>query len=231
MWVDIFLASLWGGVVSLDTTALLQIMISRPIVACSVTGLILGNFPLGFFVGILLELLYISELPVGAAKFAESNVGSAAAAAITILTTAQLPDRPYITLAAALIVTVPISSFGGRLVLLMRRINGVVYEKMLYKKHLAPRDINLAQLFGVGMAFLIGFISVLISTAFFVNLLSWLLAFVPENYDKIFQPAMGSVLAAGCIFLAQLFWEQNQKKKWLFFLGVGLGLVLFLKYL
>ncbi len=93
MLPEIMLVSLWGGLVSMDTTAFLQIMTSRPIVACTVAGLILGNLQLGLLIGILLELAYISELPVGAAKFSESNVGAVSAAAVADLTIRQFPDR------------------------------------------------------------------------------------------------------------------------------------------
>lgn len=226
MWVDIFLASIWGGFVALDTTALLQIMISRPLVSCSIVGLLLGNFPLGFLIGILSELFYISELPVGAAKFAESNVGATAAATIAILVTEQLPTRPYMVIASALILTVMVSSLGGRLVLLMRTINGRIYEKMAYKESLAPRHINAAQVWGIVMAFVLGFISVFVSSAAFSLILLNLLKFVPDKLDAVFQPATGAALAVGCVFLAQHFWKQNSKKG-NFVIGLGIGALLF----
>jgi PTS system mannose-specific IIC component len=226
MWVDIFLASLWGGFVSLDTTALMQVMLSRPLVSCSIIGLILGNFPLGFLVGVVSELLYISELPVGAAKFAESNVGSTAAATIAILATEHLPTHPNMVIAAALTLTVVISSFGGRLVLLMRSINGRIYEKFAYKESLTTLDINLAHMFGLVMAFLLGFIVVFLSCVLFEDALVWLLRLVPEKYDPIFKPVIGSVLAVGCVFLVQHFWRQNSKK-WFLLIGLVIGLILF----
>ncbi|MBN1465711.1 PTS sugar transporter subunit IIC [candidate division KSB1 bacterium] len=230
MWADIFLASLWGGIVALDTTALMQIMISRPMVACSIVGLLLGNMPLGFIMGILVELLYINELPIGAANFAEGNVGSTAATTVAILMTRQLPQHYYMSIALALVLTVAISSLGGRLVVLKRRINGVFYERLVYKEMLAPRHINAAQLYGIALSFLVGFSTVAISSVIFVSGATWILSRLPATYDKIFQPAMGSVLAAGCVFLAHLFWRQKQKK-WLFFLGLGVGLILFVKFI
>ncbi|MBN1559870.1 PTS sugar transporter subunit IIC [candidate division KSB1 bacterium] len=230
MWADIFIASLWGGIVAIDTTALMQIMISRPMMACSVVGLLLGNFPLGFVMGFLVELLYISELPIGAAKFAEGNVGSTAAATLAILTTRQLPQHYFMSIALALILFVPLSSLGGRLVLLKRKINGVIYERLIYRDLLAPRQINAAQLYGILLSFLVGFITLTISSILFVSGATWLLSRIPATYDKIFQPAMGGVLAAGCVFLAHLFWKQH-RKKWVLFIGLGLGLILFVKYL
>ncbi len=60
-----------GAVVSifcgLDRTAALQLMVSRPIVAAPLTGLLLGDPLAGLFIGALLELLWLGRLPMGAA--------------------------------------------------------------------------------------------------------------------------------------------------------------------
>ncbi len=50
----------------LDRTAVLQVMISRPIVAAPLTGLLLGSPQTGLLVGLLVELLWLCRLPVGA---------------------------------------------------------------------------------------------------------------------------------------------------------------------
>jgi PTS system mannose-specific IIC component len=66
-WLDILLAGLVALVTGLDRTALLQIMISRPIVAAPLTGLVLGNLQVGLSVGLMTELLWLARIPVGAA--------------------------------------------------------------------------------------------------------------------------------------------------------------------
>lgn len=50
----------------LDRVAVLQCMISRPLVAAPLTGWLLGVPLAGFEAGILLELLWLGRLPVGA---------------------------------------------------------------------------------------------------------------------------------------------------------------------
>jgi PTS system mannose-specific IIC component len=50
----------------LDRVALLQCMISRPLVAAPLTGWLLGVPLAGLEVGVLLELLWLGRLPVGA---------------------------------------------------------------------------------------------------------------------------------------------------------------------
>ena len=72
--------SIWGGMVALDTTAVLQVLISHPLVSCSVVGFLLGNFKIAFMIGVVLELIWLNELPVGAAPFSEGNIGATVAA-------------------------------------------------------------------------------------------------------------------------------------------------------
>ena len=64
---DYLLAGLVAMLTGLDRVALVQVMISRPLVAAPLTGLVLGNPLLGLEVGMLLELLWLGRLPVGAA--------------------------------------------------------------------------------------------------------------------------------------------------------------------
>ncbi|UCF31650.1 MAG: PTS sugar transporter subunit IIC [bacterium] len=54
-----------GGLLSLDRTAFGQFLLSRPLVSASLTGAILGCPYQGAFVGVSLELLFLSSLPVG----------------------------------------------------------------------------------------------------------------------------------------------------------------------
>ncbi|MEZ4600458.1 MAG: PTS sugar transporter subunit IIC [Syntrophotaleaceae bacterium] len=51
----------------LDRTAVGQFMLSRPIVAAPLTGLLLGYPLVGLQIGALLELLWVGRLPIGAA--------------------------------------------------------------------------------------------------------------------------------------------------------------------
>jgi len=64
---DYLLAGIVAMVTGLDRVALVQVMISRPLVAGPLTGLVFGNALIGMEVGMLLELLWLGRLPVGAA--------------------------------------------------------------------------------------------------------------------------------------------------------------------
>ena len=65
MILKIMIVSVTGGILCLDRVVL-QAMISRPIVAAPVIGLILGDPYTGLIVGAFIELFWIDRLPIGA---------------------------------------------------------------------------------------------------------------------------------------------------------------------
>ena len=91
--------ALWGGAVGLDATSFPQVMISRPIVAAAVTGLLLGEPLAGIGVGVILELFALVILPIGAARYPEGGPAAVAAAA-AYAGTAGGESRPELLLLA-----------------------------------------------------------------------------------------------------------------------------------
>jgi mannose PTS system EIIC component len=71
----------WGGLVGLDSSSFAQFMISRPLPAATVTGLLLGRPLEGLALGLVLEAFALLILPIGAARYPESGTGAVAATA------------------------------------------------------------------------------------------------------------------------------------------------------
>ncbi|MBI4501291.1 MAG: PTS sugar transporter subunit IIC [Gemmatimonadetes bacterium] len=72
----------WGTVVGLDLVSVPQAMISRPLVAATVAGLLLGDPVSGVTVGMMLELFALEVLPVGAARYPDYGPASVASAVV-----------------------------------------------------------------------------------------------------------------------------------------------------
>ena len=72
--MNLFFVSLLGGIFVSDATAIGQLMVSRPIFCGPVIGLLLGDFVTGLYVGILMELLWISVVPLGNSVPPDSTV-------------------------------------------------------------------------------------------------------------------------------------------------------------
>lgn len=73
---EVLIAGGLGGLLGLDRTAVGQFMISQPIIAAPLVGLALGDIQTGLILGALLELVWISDLPVG--KFVPPDSTAAA---------------------------------------------------------------------------------------------------------------------------------------------------------
>jgi len=76
MFLELFYPSLIGSLLVLDTTAVLQVLISQPIVSGAILGWFLGDVSQGLHIGLLLQLLWLNQMPVGAAKVPEGNLAS-----------------------------------------------------------------------------------------------------------------------------------------------------------
>jgi len=66
-WGHVALAGAWGALVSLERRAFLQAMFSRPLVAATGMGLLLGQLQTGLYLGMILELFYLGTASLGAA--------------------------------------------------------------------------------------------------------------------------------------------------------------------
>ena len=103
MDTNLLIFFLLGGVVYADTEAAGQAMVAQPLIACTTAGLLLGNMTLGMTVGLLMQLPYLIELPVGGAKVSLGNIGAYIAAGVAVTLSEVSPDQSNFILAASLL--------------------------------------------------------------------------------------------------------------------------------
>jgi len=95
----------------LDRTAALQIMISRPLVAGPLVGLLLGDTLTGLTVGMLLELLWLCRMPVGASIPHDDTQITVSATTLAIALSGTIGAGVGLTL-GALLVALPFGKVG-----------------------------------------------------------------------------------------------------------------------
>lgn len=103
------LAAVASLVAGLDRTAVLQLMIARPIVAAPLTGWLLGNVETGLQIGAFLELLWLGRIPIGASIPPDDTqvaIGS------TCLAVTQYPGAPVPALAFSILCLLIALPFG-----------------------------------------------------------------------------------------------------------------------
>lgn len=159
----LLLLLLLGGWVALDGTSLGQVMVSRPVVAATLAGWIAGDPAGGALLGLILEALNLTVLPVGAARYPE--IGPAAVVAAGALA-GGLYDPALLLLGA--VFALSWAWLGGRSVRLLRQWNvrvlapEVVVEgdpRLLERRHLESMAADFARgaaLVAVGLLLLGG---------------------------------------------------------------------------
>ena len=107
----------WGVVVALDLVSVPQALLSRPLVAGCVAGLIVGDVEAGLRVGALFELFALDVLPIGAVRYPDYGPATVVAAALA----AGAPWELGLGLAATLGLVLAV--LGGATLQLVRRMN------------------------------------------------------------------------------------------------------------
>ena len=105
-----------GTVAGFDLVSGPQILLARPIVAGTLSGLILGDVASGILVGGILELFALEVLPVGATRYPDHGPGAVAA---VWLTTVSGP----VVAGVAVLVALVTSEIGGWSLQRHRRLN------------------------------------------------------------------------------------------------------------
>ncbi|MBI5642449.1 MAG: PTS sugar transporter subunit IIC [Deltaproteobacteria bacterium] len=136
---DSVLISFAGGVLALDRTAAFQAMISRPIVTGPVIGFLLGRPEWGLVAGVILELIFIGDLPVGRYVPLHETCLTVVVSALTItaLDASGAPPgygglkEEVMVLPLMLLITVPVSRLFQKADIVARHLNARLYENAL----------------------------------------------------------------------------------------------------
>ncbi len=109
---DLLLGALVSLICGLDRTAVLQVMISRPIVAAPLAGWVLGDPLVGLQIGLLVELLWLARLPVGAAIPPDDTQVAIASTVLAIGFGKLLSASGLEMELLSLLVAIPLGKFG-----------------------------------------------------------------------------------------------------------------------
>lgn len=119
MWIDLLPIALLGGLLGLDVVSFPQAMISRPLVAATLAGALIGHSPSGLLIGAALELVALDTLPFGASRYPEW--GSAAVVGGAIFATH--PQHPAGAMEMAIIASLSTAWVGSWTMVKLREWN------------------------------------------------------------------------------------------------------------
>jgi len=123
--MNLLLISVLGGIFVCDVVAFGQFIISRPIFCAPVTGLVLGDITTGLYVGLVMELIWITVIPLGSAVPPDSTVVAVSAA---YLGSFAAGDRGYIVFLILLLI--PVGILFKKLDIIHREFNSFFINKI-----------------------------------------------------------------------------------------------------
>lgn len=109
---DFFIGACVALICGLDRTAALQIMISRPIVAAPLVAWLLGDIVVGLQLGLMVELLWQSRLPMGAAIPPDDTQVAVSATVLALGTGSVLGQNSLGFTLLCLLIAMPFGKFG-----------------------------------------------------------------------------------------------------------------------
>ncbi|HMB14843.1 MAG TPA: PTS sugar transporter subunit IIC, partial [Pelovirga sp.] len=112
MALELFIGGVVALVCGLDRVAILQILISRPIVAAPLAGLLLGEPTIGLQIGVMVELLWLARLPVGASVPPDDTQVAVAATVLSIALGRQLDALTVELMLLCLLIALPVGKIG-----------------------------------------------------------------------------------------------------------------------
>ena len=119
--------ALLGAIIGLDVVSFPQAMISRPLVAATIAGIVLGQPAGGLLVGATLELIALETLPVGASRYPEWGSASVVGGALFALRPAPSPGA----LTMAVLGALATAWIGGWTMYVIRRFNGAIARRWI----------------------------------------------------------------------------------------------------
>ncbi|HEX9653910.1 MAG TPA: PTS sugar transporter subunit IIC, partial [bacterium] len=213
-----------GGLVYLDTDAVGQFMISQPLVSCTAAGAIFDNWQIGLTMGLLMQLPYLVEIPVGGAKIALGNLGAYVAAGMAAKSSQVFGgEHTNLVLALSVLYGVFVSLAAIPLQdILRRRVNRTLLMRADAAAEMgALEKISQLQYVGAGCAFVFG---VLVCGLFagVGSTMSRLLLPLSVEYVEgaLFKPLL---LGAGVGAVLWLFVKRNTLRHG--FVGLGCGVI------
>ena len=130
MMLKVIVVSIAGGVLCLDRVVL-QAMISRPIVAAPLIGLILGDPYTGLIAGAFIELFWIDRLPIGTYIAPNDTVVAILITASSIESAQLLGGISQGLIALAVLIIIPLGILAQRMDLWISKGNEKLVEEAL----------------------------------------------------------------------------------------------------
>ena len=210
--MSLFALSAISGLLLLDTTAVLQSMVSQPLISGAILGWFSGDLYTGLQIGFLLQLLWLGELPVGAARIPEGNFGSLVGILFGLQYKPFEAELGNVILLVAIVYALICSYFGLKMVTSIRTFNIRLFDRA---RRMTAAG-NTKGLFLVNIAALLvrwaaAVMMVFILVRLGVSLFDPLLPHLSPHWDQWARHVDVGILGAGAGLSLNLFRTKKQR--------------------
>ena len=207
MWFNSLEVALLGGVICLDRV-FLQVMISRPIVAGPIIGVVLSQPFTGLVIGAFVELLWIDRLPMGLYVPPNDSVVAILATAGAILSGRELGHPPRELVALTILLFLPVGFLARQVDIWIIQTNARLSQKAAEYARLGDvKGLAREHRYGLLKTFTGACIIILVCLVPGVVILKWAFPLLPERilkalaYTYLFIPILGIAVALNTIKL------------------------------
>ena len=222
--MDYLIIAFLGSLIVLDTTVVFQSLISQPLITCTIIGYILGDIQLGLQIGFLLQLLWLSSIPVGAAIVPEGNVAAIIITTLIIKHSNQV-ESFYTFFVLTTIYGILISYIGGQIVVLYRKTNIILMQKVT-KNIQKGKFSYLGKVNLVALCYHYGLFLILMILSFYLGDLCFeIFSLVPKTFEPYFQYGAISIFGIGIGLILPIYREKYSQS--IIFIGLIIGIFIF----
>lgn len=205
MWLESVGVALVGGLICLDRN-LLQAMISRPIVAGPLTGLLLNDFSAGLTAGALIELLWIDRLPIGTYVPPNDSITAILITAASIMAGASAGRVSPELITLAIVLLLPVGLLGQKIdTWLTIKNNYLSHRAVACARKGDTKGISRIHLTAITRTFLMNVVLLFVLLVAAVAVLRWLFPLLSDGilqglrYMYIFIPVLGIAAAVNVV--------------------------------
>lgn len=201
-----------AGLIGLDATAALQVMVSRPLVVGGIFGWLLGDAALGLTAGALIELLWVGGLPVGSLVPPDSTVaaGLAAAVAVQLRAASPHPGSGAAAVTLGVLLAVPSGYLGARAEILQRQLTGRISRRVVAEAAAGRlKGVGGYLAMALGLAWARGALAMALCLGLFLPAAHWMLLNLPANGVQALHWSFWLFWLLGLAVVADHFWDRK----------------------
>jgi len=218
--IDLVPLALLGGILGLDVVSFPQAMVSRPLVAATLSGALIGEATAGLMLGAALELIALETLPFGASRYPEWGSASVVGGAIY----ASQTTHPAGAMSMAVVSALATTWVGGWTMVKLRRLNAYWAARKREALEAGARGAVISlQLTGMTADLVRGTVLTAIAYALLAPLAAWCLA----RWTMDSQLSRAIVVAAAASVAGGAAWKlfhATTGARWFFVSGLAVGL-------